>query len=53
MKTPDTKAGRWTEEIMAAWLKRLEGRKEPLPSPGTYNAAFEAVMEVLDRRLPR
>ena len=52
METPDTPAGRWTEEIMAEWLRRLAQRKEPNPTTPAYNAAYEAVMTVLERRLP-
>lgn len=53
MQTPDTDAGRWTEEVMAEWLRRLDERREPRPNTATYNAAYEATLVVLDRRLPR
>lgn len=36
-----------TEQIMGRWLARLEQRKEPRPNTATYNAAYEAVEEVL------
>jgi len=52
MEFPDTDATRWTEEMMAEWLRRLAERKEPRPNTATYNAAFEAVYGVLDKRLP-
>ena len=51
METPATKAGQVTEEIMAAWRRRLEQRKEPWPSTATHNAAYEAAIEVLEKRL--
>lgn len=53
MQTPDTDAGRWTEEIMAEWRLRLEERREPRPSTATHNAAYEATLYVLERRLPK
>lgn len=53
METPNSWAGRKTEEIMADWLRRLEQRKEPKPNTPTYNAAYEAVIGVLERAAPR
>ena len=53
MQTPDGWAGRKTEEIMADWLRRLTERKEPKPTTGTYNAAYEAVLNVLSQQAPR
>lgn len=52
-ETPDNAAGRATEEAMAQWIGRLERIKEPRPNTATYNAAYEAVYDVLMRRLPR
>jgi len=53
MQTPDGWAGRKTEEIMAEWLRKLAERKEPKPTTGTYNAAYEAVLGTLERVAPR
>lgn len=47
MQTPDTRAGHATEAIMAAWLNRLQQRRLPEPKTAEYNAAYEAVLEVL------
>ena len=49
METPDTRAGALTDRIMAEWLRRLEQRKEPKPSTATCNAAYEAVLMVLEK----
>lgn len=53
METPNTSAGRTTEEILATWLRRLEQRKESRPSTATYNAAYEACLDVLERKAAR
>jgi hypothetical protein len=48
-ETPDHRAGRLTEELMALWLERVKSVGEPSPSAGVYNAAWSAAYEVLVR----
>jgi hypothetical protein len=47
MDTPNDWAGSVTEDIMSRWLIRLAQRGEKRPETPTYNAAYEAVHEVL------
>ena len=51
MQTPDTLAGKLTEKIMAEWSRRLGQRHEPHPNTATYNACYEAVLEVLETEI--
>jgi len=51
MQTPQTEAGRLTERIMMQWLHNLTQCREPQPSVKVYNAAYEAVLEVLDEEM--
>lgn len=47
--TPQGWAGRATEQIMSAWLGRLERMipREPKPSTTVYNACYSAVYDFL------
>lgn len=50
METPNDPAGATTELIMAAWLRRLQERKEPKPTTAAYNAAYEACYAILSNQ---
>lgn len=46
-ETPDDWAGAQTERIMMVWYRKLDLAREPRPNTRAYNAAYEAVYEIL------
>lgn len=51
MQTPDSKAGTLTERILFQWLENCKRRKEPEPTTGQYNAAYSAILNVLNEEI--
>lgn len=52
METPKGFEGEFVEAFTAKWMGKLAARREPKPNTATYNAAYEAVCDLVREYFP-